>query len=58
MREKNYSVEISREIRILIDHLNSSNAAPRQRLPSDPVNPSCRTSLFPEYACDEMDELD
>ncbi|CAF1525762.1 unnamed protein product [Rotaria magnacalcarata] len=58
MHEKNYSVEVSREISILIDHLNSSNASPRQRLPSDSVNPTCRTSLFPEYACDEMDELD
>ncbi|CAF3450277.1 unnamed protein product [Rotaria sp. Silwood1] len=58
INEKNYSEEIHREVNLLIDHLNSSNNSSQQRLSSDSVNPTCRTSLFPEYACDEMDQLD
>ncbi|CAF2874751.1 unnamed protein product [Rotaria sp. Silwood2] len=58
MNDKNYSEEIYREVNLLIDHINSSNNSSQQRLLSDLVNPTCRTSLFPEYACDEMDQLD
>ncbi|CAF1187409.1 unnamed protein product [Rotaria sordida] len=56
--EKNHPEGIRREISILIDHVNSSNNSSQQRLSSDSINSTCRTSLFPEYVCDEMDQLD
>ncbi|CAF1226738.1 unnamed protein product [Adineta steineri] len=56
--EKNNPEEIRRELNTLIDHLNSNNNPSQQRLSSDSVNSSCRTSLFPEFVCDEMDQLD
>ncbi|CAF3535661.1 unnamed protein product [Rotaria sp. Silwood1] len=56
--DKNYPEGIRREINTLIDHLNSSNNPSQQRLSSDSINSTCRTSLFPDYVCDEMDQLD
>ncbi|UJR09183.1 hypothetical protein I4U23_013431 [Adineta vaga] len=48
LREKTHPEEIQRELNTLIDHLNSSNDSLQQRLSTDSVNSSCRTSLFPE----------
>ncbi|CAF3389016.1 unnamed protein product [Rotaria socialis] len=56
--EKNHPEGIHREITTLIDHLNSSNNPSQQRVSSESMNSTCRTSLFPEYVCDEMDQLD
>ncbi|CAF1034108.1 unnamed protein product [Adineta ricciae] len=58
LREKTHPEEIQRELITLIDHLNSNNNSSEQRLSSDSVGSSCRTSLFADYTCDEMDQLD
>lgn len=50
--------KIRQELTTLIEHLNSTINPSQQRVNADPVNSSCRTSLFPEYACEEMDQLD
>ncbi|UJR37005.1 hypothetical protein I4U23_029713 [Adineta vaga] len=56
--KKNYPGEIHREVNLLIDHLNSNNFPTQKRLSADSATSSCRSSLFPEYDCDEMDQLD
>ncbi|CAF2936242.1 unnamed protein product [Rotaria sp. Silwood2] len=37
---------------------NLSYLSSQQRMSSDSINSTCRTSLFPEYVCEEMDQLD
>ncbi|CAF1617498.1 unnamed protein product [Adineta ricciae] len=56
--KKNYPGEIHREVNFLIDYLHSNNHPTQKRLSSDSATSSCRSSLFPEYDCDEMDQLD